>query len=163
MGMADRIVLMQNGRIEQVGTPESIYREPASTFVAGFIGMPPMILIPETDIPPALRGPSNDRSQAVCGVRPEDFELVPPSPDSLCATVLRVEFQGSDSYVYVETEQRLRFVACVSARQRDTVPREGSVTGLTWKPQSQHRFDAHTGRRLAGAPCASPERAALRA
>lgn len=160
MGMADRIVLMQSGRIEQVGTPESIYREPANTFVAGFVGMPPMVLIPEAHVPLALHQPAGEQGPLLYGVRPEDFELVPPSSNSLRATVLRIEFQGADSYVYVETEQHLRFVACVSARGRDMSLREGCVIGLSWRPQSQHLFDQHSGRKLAETTCASLEPAA---
>ena len=67
MTLADRIVILNHGRIEQIGTPEDVYDRPASTFVAGFIGAPPMNLLPAAALPAAGR-PSED---LLLGVRPE--------------------------------------------------------------------------------------------
>ena len=55
MTLADRIVILNHGRIEQIGTPEDVYDRPASTFVAGFIGAPPMNLLPAAALPAAGR------------------------------------------------------------------------------------------------------------
>ena len=67
MTLADRIVILNHGRIEQIGTPEDVYDRPASTFVAGFIGAPPMNLLPASALPAAGR-PSEG---LLLGVRPE--------------------------------------------------------------------------------------------
>src|SRR5688500_9734940 len=72
MTLADRIVILNHGRIEQIGTPEDVYDRPASTFVAGFIGAPPMNLLPAAALP-ADRVPRTDRplQDVLVGVRPE--------------------------------------------------------------------------------------------
>ena len=91
MGLGDRIVIMNGGVIRQIGTPEQIYHEPADSFVATFIGSPPMNLVPQGD--------------RQVGFRPENF--VPKSQTPAGADVLdvefrphRVEFLGSDCLIY---------------------------------------------------------------
>jgi sn-glycerol 3-phosphate transport system ATP-binding protein len=84
MTMADRIVVLNAGRIEQIGTPAEIYHRPASTFVASFMGAPPMNLIKATikdgrvvingDTPVA---PAIGSGQVIMGIRPEDIEIGP--------------------------------------------------------------------------------------
>src|SRR4249919_1468473 len=72
MTLADRIVILNHGRIEQIGTPEDVYDRPASTFVAGFIGAPPMNLLPATALPAErLSGARRPPQDLLVGVRPE--------------------------------------------------------------------------------------------
>lgn len=90
--MADQVVLMNNGRIEQVATPQTIYQKPETTFAARFIGTPPMNLIPGK----VLGAPQNVQ----IGVRPE--VLVPSDAGALLCTVKGAEFLGADTLVELD-------------------------------------------------------------
>jgi multiple sugar transport system ATP-binding protein len=88
MTMSDRIVVLKDGVIQQVGTPEEIYRRPANAFVATFIGTPPMNLVPGRDcarcgiVPPPEASALKD---FVCGVRPEDVRVSPEAREGFAA------------------------------------------------------------------------------
>ena len=91
MGLGDRIAVMQGGKVRQIGTPQEVYDEPADTFVAGFLGSPPMNLVPAGDV--------------LMGFRPEHF--LPLEADdrrdertTLAFRVTRVEYLGADRLVY---------------------------------------------------------------
>ena len=88
MTMADRVVLMRDGRIEQNGPPEQLYSRPASAFTARFIGTPPMNLI--------------GHGGNLIGIRPEHIRIV--SQDGRAARVRSVEHLGADSIVLCEVE-----------------------------------------------------------
>ena len=91
MTMGERIVVMDRGVIQQVGTPEEVYNTPVNRFVAGFIGTPPMNFLP-------IEG-------GVLGVRPEHVLLCPPdAPDAVAATVAMVEFLGAEKLVYLDVD-----------------------------------------------------------
>ena len=150
MSMADRVVLMRAGRIEQNGTPVELYEDPANTFVARVIGTPPMNLlalepgsggavIAGTDGPVVADGRF---AASVLGVRPEHMTLV--FDGGVRATVESVEYLGGDS-----------LVSCRVGRERVAVRIAGSVgltrgdaTGLRWSPGARHCFDSD-GRRVA--------------
>jgi len=128
MTMADRVVLMRDGRIEQNGTPEDLYLRPASTFTAGFIGTPPMnvIAIAERKI----------------GVRPEHVHLV--SEGGHEGRVEAVEHLGADSIILCNMNgQRIsiRQDAFSKISPRDQVR-------IAWDVVHEHRFDATSGLRL---------------
>jgi ABC-type sugar transport system ATPase subunit len=95
MGLGDRIAVLNQGRLQQIGTPEEIYHRPANTFVATFVGSPPMNLI--------------HRDGKIIGFRPENIELEKDSAshgDSAVfrSHVLRVENLGADRYVYLKVK-----------------------------------------------------------
>ncbi|MER7474115.1 ABC transporter ATP-binding protein, partial [Micromonospora sp. NPDC000018] len=99
--LADRIAVLRAGRIEQVGTPDEIWRTPASTFVARFVGSPAMNLLPadgplrpDGDPPPGV-----DHGGMEIGFRPEAVTL--DAADGTHATVDRVEVVGEDAYAYL--------------------------------------------------------------
>ena len=119
--MGDRITVMNEGRIQQSGSPVEIYLRPANTFVAGFVGSPPMNLVPARvalragqsglalggqgegwiDLPAAAR-PALARAEAVIvGVRPEDLAIVPEGTGLAAGRVDLVEYLGSDTLVTV--------------------------------------------------------------
>lgn len=104
MTLADLLVVMNAGQVEQQGRPLDIYEKPATTFVAGFIGAPPMNLLP---VPSGMAGvPGN---AATIGFRPEDAEVstmaeAPQGSLSLTATVEALEPVGAESYLYCSTE-----------------------------------------------------------
>jgi sn-glycerol 3-phosphate transport system ATP-binding protein len=128
MTMADRVVLLRNGRIEQVGTPDELYTRPASAFAAGFIGAPPMNLL-------RLEG-----GDTLTGIRPEDMRL---ADSGLAARVESVEYLGSDSLVAARMGEQ-SFVIRVPGR---APVRAGDAVRAAWHPHQEHHFDALTGGR----------------
>ncbi|QJR16792.1 ABC transporter ATP-binding protein [Usitatibacter palustris] len=126
MTMADRVVLMRAGRIEQMGTPEELYERPATAFTASFIGAPPMNLM-------TVGG-------ATIGVRPEDLRL---SSDGLAGVVESVEYLGADSLVAAKVDAQVVLVRVpghATVRASDTVR-------INWDKQHEHRFDNNGGRK----------------
>ncbi|MFL6820144.1 MAG: sn-glycerol-3-phosphate import ATP-binding protein UgpC [Bradyrhizobium sp.] len=99
MTLADILVVMNGGTVEQIGNPLEIYQKPATTFVASFIGAPPMNLMPLRDAG-GFRAPSGE---GILGVRPEDLLISGDSPAGglvLDLTVEAIERVGAETYVY---------------------------------------------------------------
>ena len=128
MTMADVVVLLRGGRIEQVGTPEELYARPATTFTAGFIGAPPMNLM------------KLDGDATITGVRPEDLRL---AGDGLAATVETVEYLGADSLVGARLASGPILVRLPGRAQ----VRTGDAIHIRWEKNHEHHFDAQTGGR----------------
>ena len=161
MTMADRIVVLQAGRIEQVGTPLEIYRYPKNRFVAGFMGSPPMNMLPgritgsdPTGVRVELPGhvtifvaATSDavevNDSVTLGVRPEG--LRPDAAGSLVGTTHLVERLGSISLVHADLEHGGRVIAQVGAND-DVGPRQRIALAID--PAHCHVFD-DTGRALA--------------
>jgi ABC-type sugar transport system ATPase subunit len=157
MTLADRVVVMNGGHIEQIGTPDEVYHSPASLFVAGFIGTPTMNLLParfeEADalqiaegVVIKLRRAGGEGGNVVFGVRPEDVGIAvgvaPPGSADLPATVEVVEPLGSDTLVFTSVSG-----ASVTARVRpEERPAPGSQIRLRVNLDRAHIFDAATGR-----------------
>src|SRR5690606_22293537 len=138
MTMADQIVVLQAGRIEQVGTPLELYERPANVFVAGFIGSPRMNLL--TGDVAARHGAST------LGVRPEHVRVrhglvqAEGSGDAWTGTVVQAEHLGSDTFVYVDVPG----VGAVNARCTGEL-RVAAGDTVTLLPDAAHlhRFDAN--------------------
>ena len=127
MTLADRIVVLNAGRVEQVGTPEELYEHPQSLFVAGFIGSPKMNFIPGED-------------GATIGIRPEDIVL---GSGQYQGRVSYVEYLGADSYVFLDIG-RDEFL---TIRQSGSeAPAIGAMVSYDYGADLIHRFDAD-GRR----------------
>ena len=105
MTLADRVVVLNGGRIEQIGAPMSLYREPANLFVAGFLGSPRINLLPGA----LLAEPQ----VATMGVRPEHLVPVPPG-EGLAATVIALEPLGDVSYLHLRAADGITLVSRVS-------------------------------------------------
>jgi len=130
MTMADKIVVLNEGRIEQVGSPLDLYRHPANLFVAGFIGSPRMNLIEGAE---AAR-----RDAATIGVRPEHMTLSTEAGD-WTGTVGVAEHLGSDTFVHVQLDD----VGPVTARASGEISLgHGDRVHLTPDPAQIYRFDA---------------------
>ena len=130
MTMADKIVVLNLGRIEQVGSPLDLYRAPANLFVAGFIGSPKMNLI---DGPEAAR-----QGAATIGLRPEHIDLS-GSAGIWRGTVGIAEHLGSDTFLRVQVEG----IGMITVRAGgDTDLCHGDAVWLTPQPGRMHRFDA---------------------
>ena len=102
MTLADILVVMNGGQVEQIGNPLDIYQKPATTFVASFIGAPPMNLMPLRDSGIKLEGASADAG--ILGIRPEDLLMsndeTPAGGIVLELTVEAIERVGAETYVY---------------------------------------------------------------
>ncbi len=157
MTLADRIVIMRDGRIQQIGTPTQVYRHPANVFVARFIGSPSMNLIPgsvspggdrirlqggETDIPMPGLARAGGR-KILLGVRPDDLRVASSSSEGdfvLHARVDVIEPLGPDTLVYAACGGH-EVVAKADAR---TPPRLGEIVRLAATADTLHIFDAET-------------------
>ena len=153
MGLADRIVVMNAGRVEQIGTPLDIYDRPASVFVAGFIGSPPMNLVSGRidegrflsnagiGMPaPHLAG--NASREVILGFRPDD--VIPRADGANAATIDVVEPLGSEVDVTLLVGE-VRVRAIVRDRRR---LEEGAQCRFSIDTKRVHWFDERTGRRL---------------
>ncbi len=149
MTMADKIVLLNEGRVEQFAPPDEIYARPATLFAAGFIGTPPMNLLPfkEENVAAWARAhlagvlPESDPEGLILGVRPEKISL---AESGLPVEVIGLEYLGADSLIACRLGGR-ELVARESGRIRLTA--EDRVN-ITWPPSETHLFDAGTGKRL---------------
>lgn len=160
MTLADRIVVMNRGRIEQVGTPMDLYDTPANLFVAGFMGSPPMNFVDIERLPdggfvttdgravglPGIR-PAVRIGKATLGMRPESLSIDPAGP--LAGTVEVVEPKGSETLVFVRTgDDRL---LCVAAGKRAQYKPGESVT-VAFDPAEIHLFDTSSGSAIINEP-----------
>jgi sn-glycerol 3-phosphate transport system ATP-binding protein len=140
MSMADQVILMRDGRVEQAAAPDQIYARPATTFAAKFIGTPPMnILTAAPDMAPDMARDLGGAS-LLLGVRPEDVVL---GDSGIPARVQSAEFLGADTVV-----------TCLLGSQTLTVRvpgkaalAAGSAIHLSWRPEHVHYFDAASGAR----------------
>jgi multiple sugar transport system ATP-binding protein len=153
MTMADRIVIMKDGHIQQIGTPAEVYHAPANTFVAQFIGAPAMNLLTATSTGSgaklanghvvSLPGLSVPEGQPVqLGIRPED--LTAEGETFLSGTVTVAEPLGSETLVYVDVDG-VEMTATASGRNP---PRAGDAIQLGFQTETVHPFDVTTGERL---------------
>ena len=152
MTLADRIVIMDKGAIQQVGTPDEIYSNPANTFVAGFIGSPPMNLIPGEAEGGRFRAPGIEapapaqiRGKATLGIRPEDCQIV--EGGHLRGEVFGVEPTGEATYLTVSAGGRLVEVKA----PRDFRAALDSAISIGFDPARLYFFDSATGQRLRAA------------
>ncbi len=106
MTLADRLVVMNGGRIEQVGRPIELYDRPASLFVAGFIGSPPMNLIPVEALAKAAASalPALPSGTDIIGIRPDQIVMDGGEGIALSGTVELIEPVGGESHLYVRVE-----------------------------------------------------------
>ena len=144
MTLADRIVILNHGRIEQIGTPEDVYDRPASTFVAGFIGAPPMNLLPASRAARRSAGPSED---LLLGVRPEHlvWHATASGTPLVEGTASVVEPLGSDTLVSLDVGG----TAVIARLPPRVVRRKGEAVRLAADPANLHFFDRSTGLRQA--------------
>lgn len=150
MGMADKIVLMDGGRVVQTGAPADLYEQPATAFAASFIGSPPMMLMSSDNVPPQMHAlPSRQHAGPhLIGVRPEDFIPSALTPATLAGTVTGIEFQGAESFIYLD----LPGGDAVIMRTADKLAvRPGDRIGLSWRAEAAHAFDLIEGHRLSPA------------
>ena len=156
MTMADKIVVMRDGRVEQVGAPLELYDRPANIFVAGFIGSPSMnfvrgrlesqagavVFVSDNGaVLPVPAGTSIHADPVVYGIRPEHIDV---RDDGLAATISVLEPTGSETQIFAHLGSDP-----INAAVRDRVSsRPGETIGLAIDPGRVHLFDRKTGNRL---------------
>lgn len=155
MTMADRIVIMKDGHIQQVGTPAEAYHKPVNTFVAQFIGAPSMNMLPGILVSGGIQlwngstvalEPARGRIglDVILGVRPEDLNLADGAGSLLNGVITVVEPLGSETLMYVDVGGH-EIIA--SGPGRDA-PMPGDHIHLQATPQSLHVFDKTSGAAL---------------
>ena len=135
MTLADRIVVLNAGRIEQVGKPMDLYNSPANEFVAGFIGSPKMNFIDASRL--------GDSQAKTIGVRPEHL-TVDPASGTWKGTVIHAEHLGADTNLYLDTEKAGLLTVRIFGVY-DAEP--GATLFATPDPQKTYRFDEN-GKRI---------------
>ena len=148
MSMADKVLLIREGRIEQEGTPEELYAKPVSVFAAKFIGTPAMNLLALEDGPHGalVRGtaePAGPRRGAglMLGVRPEHVRLV--KEGGVRGTVTSAEYHGADTIVTA----RVGGETVLGRASGKLAVAAGAPVRLAWDADAAHLFDSQTGRR----------------
>jgi len=161
MTMADKIVVMRDGRVEQTGSPLDLYDHPVNQFVAGFIGSPSMNFLPGVlrraggaarvefgtgiSLPaPAAAAALHDGQPVVYGTRPEHMQLA-EGDDGVATEVVVVEPTGADTQIFT----KIAGVEVTSVFRDRHAFRPGEIIRLRPDPARAHLFDAASGMRLA--------------
>jgi len=158
MTMGDRIAVMRSGQLEQIGTPDEIYAHPATRFVAGFVGSPPMNLMDgelvsddrvtrfvsgQIAVPLPGNPPQVKNGGFTLGIRPEDLILVDVgAPSAIRASIYAVEHLGRESILVTELKDGTRFRVVT---ERGVAPRIGELVGFVPRAGATlHLFDSQT-------------------
>ena len=161
MTLAHRMLVMNAGRTEQIGRPLEVYSKPATTFVAGFIGSPPMNLIPgriaeggtalAADGGVSVRLPEPRRAldgrPVLLGVRPEHFDTCEPAAALLSPDIDFIELLGSDSLVYGHLGADKKGMRVAARLHTAVVAKEGRLP-LRFAAQHMHLFEPESGKRI---------------
>jgi sn-glycerol 3-phosphate transport system ATP-binding protein len=136
MTLAERILILNAGVIEQFDTPDNVYKKPASTFVASFIGSPPMNLIPQ----------SGSDAGKILGVRPEHLHITrDATSSSWSVTVQATELLGAERLIYAKYDDAPMVIRVDSDALTPTI---GETLHVTPRTDQLHWFDATTTKRL---------------
>jgi len=136
MTLAERMIVINGGVMEQFGTPEEVYTRPATTFVASFIGSPPMNL---------LKNAPDSRPGTITGIRPEHLDI---SPTGWPLQVDAVEMLGAERLVYGRWSHGSGDeIVILRTEEGHAVPTVGSTIHVTPRADRIHYFDASTGKR----------------
>ncbi len=160
MTMADKIVVMRDGLVEQTGSPLELYDHPANQFVAGFIGSPSMNFLPGVlrhqagiasielagglRLPAPLQAGGHDGQSVIYGTRPEHIELT-DAHQGVATEVIVVEPTGADTQIF----SKIAGIEVTSVFRERHAFRPGETIHLRPDPLRAHLFDAASGKRLA--------------
>ncbi len=167
MTLADRIIVMNGGIVQQIGTPSDLYRRPANAFVATFIGSPGMNMVPGVAAGGVLTLAGSGRlpcttaanGAVTAGIRPNGFEVLPAGNDGLAGTLIGSEYLGAESFLRVRLTDGT--VVIVHEHPDHGWLIDQPVT-LRLRPGNLHLFDAESGLRIAEGPDAAPQPVAAR-
>jgi multiple sugar transport system ATP-binding protein len=139
MTLADRVVVLRDGAIEQVGSPLTLYDKPANQFVAQFIGTPQMNVVSVAEMPQLQAAVKNVPSDGFVGLRPENLAVRPAGAGQVQGKVELVEALGAETLIYVSTGSKTPLVARQSMRPSVKV---GDAVGVEIDAAAVHLFDA---------------------
>jgi len=147
MTLADKIVVLRDGRIEQVGSPLELYERPQNAFVAQFIGSPKMNFFKSKDLAPGAQAQLSDQLTAshFIGIRPEHLRSCELGQAIVCGQIELVEQLGEYALVHLTGDQGAEFIVKM---QHTPTEGKGTVIGLNAKPEHVHYFDAETELRV---------------
>ena len=158
MTLAERVIVMNKGIAEQIGTPSEVYRRPASLFVASFIGSPAMNLLPgqlTTDgtslvmedgfeLPLPVPRPEWGGRELTVGIRPEHIHLTDDSQKGIPMVLNTLELLGADNLAH----GKLAGSGVVVRLSHEVFPTAGSLLRLVFPAKALHFFDTHSGLRM---------------
>jgi sn-glycerol 3-phosphate transport system ATP-binding protein len=155
MTLSDRMVVMNAGRVEHLGTPEQVYSAPATRFVANFIGTPAMTFIPgvlngdrlelKSGLTlPVRRAPATLGKHVVLGVRPEHWVPADAKEALFSVRAEMVEWVGADAFAYAQFNGQTQIIRLPDGMRA----RAGDTLHVHFNEQHAHWFDADTGVRL---------------
>lgn len=163
MSLADRIVIMKDGELQQMGTPLEIYDDPANVFVAGFIGEPPMNLLSSVivkadghflftftgsdiriEVPALYKNVVRDGMRVTLGVRPVDVLIADEHMEGTTVPVAVYEDLGDERRVSVRVGETLLNLTT----NRDIYYEKDQMIQLVFHPERTHLFDPETGKRI---------------
>jgi multiple sugar transport system ATP-binding protein len=155
MSLADRVAVMRDGVIQQLGTPDEIYNDPANMFVAGFIGSPAMNLVSGSirggiftsdDKTALVAVDSKDRDVVVLGARADDIDITEAGDGDLDVPIYSFENTGENTLLTVQLgAQRI-----IARGERHLRKDQGDRIGIRLNPGHIYLFDAETGIRIRG-------------
>ena len=155
MSLADRVAVMRDGVIQQLGTPDEIYNDPANMFVAGFIGSPAMNLVSGSirggiftsdDNTALVAVDSKDRDVVVLGARADDIDITEAGDGDLDVPIYSFENTGENTLLTVQLgAQRI-----IARGERHLRKDQGDRIGIRLNPGHIYLFDAETGIRIRG-------------
>ncbi|MBV6658092.1 MAG: sn-glycerol-3-phosphate ABC transporter ATP-binding protein UgpC [Devosiaceae bacterium] len=154
MTLADKIVVLSAGRIEQVGSPRELYERPGNLFVAQFIGSPKMNILPCSTSGDsfAIEGhgsggfphSEHDATATKIGIRPEHIDIGPEDTGHVHGVIDVVEYLGADTYLYITPDEMETLIVRAPGSE---VFKEGTRVGLTFRDGHTHFF-AEDGRAI---------------
>lgn len=177
MTLADRLAVLDRGRLQQVGTPRDLYRSPANVFVAGFIGYPAMNLVEahvrdgaaiagpvRLTLPPHLHKRLREQDVTL-GIRPEEVRLLPEAPggegdearEVVSGIVRLVEPTGAHTWVTLEVEEGDSHLTLVGLAEQNLAAGPGQRVAISLAGTVPHVFDRNTGIRLVGGAAGAEE------
>jgi multiple sugar transport system ATP-binding protein len=139
MTLADRVVVLRDGQVEQVGSPLELYDHPANRFVAQFIGTPQMNVVAAADLPQLGAALGSVPAGGYVGLRPEDVQLLPAGGGQVQGRVELVEALGAETLIHVDTGRGTPLVARQNTR---TGLRAGDAVGVAIDTAHAHLFDS---------------------
>ncbi|MDN3511449.1 MAG: ABC transporter ATP-binding protein [Candidatus Jettenia sp. CY-1] len=154
--LGDRIVIMDKGNLQQIGTPDEIYQKPHNTFVASFIGAPPMnmVQVQKYNTHSFILGnatitfptPLLDQTNLILGIRPEDLTIVSADAQTIIpCTVEHIEYLGNESIGHIKINPTTIWYA----KNMGEGIKIGGEAGLRFSPNDAHWFDSVTRKRIA--------------
>ena len=147
MTLADKIVVLRDGRIEQVGSPIDLYDHPENAFVAQFIGSPKMNFFLSSDLTEVGKNHMGREitPDMLVGIRPEHFEVTDPADAVVEGTLDLVENLGEYALVHLRTPSNVEFIA---KTERPPSAPKGSTIGFGVQGGLAHFFDKRSGQRI---------------